>query len=306
MNKPDFPLTLDNTILSTFRTCERLGYLQYLNHWKSKNESVHLLAGGAFAAGLEEMRKSFFMECESPERALQRGFLALTKHYGFADHSHTKKSWEACVQALVYYSEKFKLTEEKYVPYFHHGQSTVEYSFAFPLPVNHPQTNEPLIYVGRADQLVKDRNGIIYLEDDKTTSQLGATFADKWDMRSQFTGYMYAAQEYGQIPVRGILIRGICFYAGGRIDSQEVFTYRSRDEIEQWYETTVETAERLVRSWENEKSLMNLGDACEAYGGCQFKHVCKSKSPESWLRADFQQKIWDPVNRQEIIFNSES
>ena len=247
------------------------------------------------------MRNAYFMECVSEEEAYHRGFIALTKAYGDKDFSHTKKSWEYTVSALSYYMKKFPPSREKYKPFFHQGQPTVEFSFAFPLPVDHPQTGEPLIYVGRADQIVQDQNGILYLEDDKTTSQLGASFADKWDMRSQFTGYLYAAQKYGQMDIRGILIRGICFYAGGRIDSQEVFTYRSQDEIENWYEATIETANRLVESWKNRKSLMNLGDACEAYGGCQFKTVCKSKNPDTWLEVDFQRKIWDPVNREEII-----
>lgn len=301
MLKPDFPTVVDNSILSAYRTCERLGYYQYLQHFKPKTESVHLIAGGAFAAGLEAMRNSFFIRCESLEDATYHGFIALTKHYGWHDFSYTKKGYYAVVLAYLYYLQEFNPETDNYKPFFHQGQPTVEYSFVFPLPILHPQTGEPILYSGRADSIVKDRNGIIFLEDDKTTSQLGPSFANKWDMRAQFTGYVYAAQKYGHIPVRGILIRGICFYADGSIKHQELTTYRNQDEIDNWYETTIETTKRLVNSWTEEKSLMDLGDACEAYGGCGFKGVCKSRNPEQWLKVDFTRKIWDPVNRQEII-----
>jgi len=300
MNPFDFPLALDNTILSSFRTCETLARLQYLLHWKSKYESPHLLAGSAFASGLEHMRNSFFIRGESKETALAKGVIAATKAYGWADHSDTKKSWEHVLAALDYSYKTFPLEQERYKPFVLDGQSTVEYSFAMPLPIMHPQTGEPLIYAGRADQLVKAPNGDVLLEDDKTTSQLGISFQSKWAMRSQFMGYMYQAKRYGGLDVRGVLIRGICFYKD-KIDHQEVIEYYTDFILDEWYRVTLETIQRLIKVWQTGVSLLDLGDACEAYGGCPFKNICKSPNPETWLPVDFRQKIWDPVNREEIV-----
>ena len=48
-----FPLAVDSTMLGTFRSCPQKLYRQYLQHWKPRGESVHLVAGGAFAEGIE-------------------------------------------------------------------------------------------------------------------------------------------------------------------------------------------------------------------------------------------------------------
>ena len=49
MTKPIFPHAVDSTMLATFRSCPQKFFRQYVEHWKPKAESVHLVAGGAFA-----------------------------------------------------------------------------------------------------------------------------------------------------------------------------------------------------------------------------------------------------------------
>ena len=55
-----FPQAVDSTMLATFRSCPQKFFRQYVEHWKPKAESVHLVAGGAFAAGIEEARRAFY------------------------------------------------------------------------------------------------------------------------------------------------------------------------------------------------------------------------------------------------------
>lgn len=56
--RPMFPHAIDSTMLATFRSCPQKFFRQYIQHWKPKTESVHLIAGGAFAAGIEAARLS--------------------------------------------------------------------------------------------------------------------------------------------------------------------------------------------------------------------------------------------------------
>ena len=60
MSHPTFPHTIDSTILSTYRACSQKAFRQYMEHWKPSEESVHLIAGGAFAKGLETARSTYF------------------------------------------------------------------------------------------------------------------------------------------------------------------------------------------------------------------------------------------------------
>jgi len=55
-----FPEYIDSSMLSSFKACEELFRKTYVEHWKPKDSSVHLHAGGAFAKGLEVARRAFF------------------------------------------------------------------------------------------------------------------------------------------------------------------------------------------------------------------------------------------------------
>ena len=60
MTKPIFPHAVDSTMLATFRSCPQKFFRQYVEHWKPKAESVYLVAGGAFASGIEAARRAFY------------------------------------------------------------------------------------------------------------------------------------------------------------------------------------------------------------------------------------------------------
>jgi hypothetical protein len=44
----------------------------------------------------------------------------------------------------------------------------------------------------------------------------------------------------------------------------------------------------------------NFEPACNDYGGCPFRGVCKSKNPYEILQADFQRRVWDPMQHREV------
>ena len=73
---PTFPEVIDATLMHTIKACEGLAFRTFVEHWKPMGESVHLLAGRAFAAGLEEGRKAFWDEELNAEDSEARGFLS--------------------------------------------------------------------------------------------------------------------------------------------------------------------------------------------------------------------------------------
>ena len=70
MTKPPFPHVWDSTMIGTLRSCARKLELQYVHHWKPQTESVHLVAGGAFASGLEAARRAFYEQGLSPSESV--------------------------------------------------------------------------------------------------------------------------------------------------------------------------------------------------------------------------------------------
>ena len=208
-SRPPFPEVVDSSMLAAFRSCPRKFELTYLHHWKPKTESIHLVAGKAFAAGLEETRRAFFIEGDDPEAAIARGGRVLLRSYGDTIcPDDSAKSPERMLGALVFYFQRYGLETETAVPItLPGGHRGIEFSFAEPLSIRHPETGNPIIYSGRSDQIVDFADGI-YIEDDKTASQLGASWSKQWDLRSQFTGYTWAAK-YGamRLPVQGVIAR---------------------------------------------------------------------------------------------------
>lgn len=296
--RPMFPPTIDSTMLAAFRSCPQKMFRSYVEHWKPQNESVHLVAGGAYAKGLEVARRAFYENGESPDSALALGGAALLAAYGdFECPADSAKSPERTLGALEFYFERYPLGEDRAVPIdYASGRRGIEFSFAEPLDIVHPVSGEPLIYTGRADMLANWHDGI-YVFDDKTTSSLGASFAHQWEHRSQFTGYVWAAQRAG-IKVNGAVVRGVSILKT-KYDTMEVLTYRSAWEIERWYQQVLRDVARMIRCWEEGYWDYALDHACTEYGNCSLTDICKSPNPETWLPMKFEKRVWDPLARAE-------
>lgn len=297
--RPMFPNTVDSTVLGTFRSCPQKFMRQYLEHWKPKAQSVHLVAGGAFASGIEAARKSFYLSAAPAADAEADGLAALIRHYGdFECPSDSPKSLERMCGALEFYFSQYPLGADGADPItLPNGQRGIEFSFAEPLPVNHPITGAPILYTGRSD-MIAHRAGGIYIYDEKTTSSLGAQWGRQWEMRSQFTGYAWAALKQG-ITTHGAIVRGVSILKT-KYDTLEIPTYRTGYEIDRWEGQVVRDLQRMIRMWEEGYWDYSLDGACNEYGGCTFTRVCKSSDPETWLPMYFEPRVWDPLARREL------
>lgn len=299
MPKPMFPHAIDSSMLATFRSCPQKFFRQYIQHWKPQTESVHLVAGGAFAKGIEVARSAFFEQGAEREEAEAAGLKALMEAYGdFQCPQESAKSLERTAGALEFYFENYPLGEDGMEPLrLANGRRGIEFSFANPLPFAHPVSGDPILYTGRADMIAEFAGGV-YVVDEKTTSSLGASWSRQWEMRAQFTGYSWACMESGIEPA-GTIIRGVSILKT-KYDTLQAITYRSKWEIDRWLAQTVRDLERMRRMWEDDWYDYALDHACAEYGGCSMLQVCKSNDPETWLPMYFAKRVWDPLAREEL------
>lgn len=298
-NRPMFPHAIDSTMLASFRSCPQLMFRQYIEHWKPRVESVHLIAGAAFAKGIEKAREAFFVDGKSARESEGEGLKALLISYGnFECPSDSAKSPERMAGALEYYFDQYPLGQDGTSPLsFPNGKRAIEFSFATPLPINHPETGDPLLYTGRAD-MIADFAGGSYVFDEKTTSQLGASWSRQWELRSQFTAYCWASRLAG-IPVDGAIVRGVSILKT-KYETQQVITYRPDWEVDRWLGQTVRDLQRMIEAWKTGYWDYSLDHACAEYGGCGFRQICKSQTPENWLPIYFEKKVWDPLLKKEM------
>ena len=304
MTRPEFPAVLDSTLMSHFRACPRSAFLSSFEHWKPRTRSVHLHAGAAYARGLEVARVAYYGEGLGERAAIEKGLHALIHAYGsFECPPDSAKSLERMMGAFEYYFTQYPMTSDAATPARLPGGLGVEFSFAEPIDIAHPETGDPLLYCGRF-YMICDYAGQRFGEDDKTTSQLGASWSKQWDLRSQFTAYTWGARK-ASIVLDGFIIRGVSILKT-KYDTQQAITYRPAWVVDRWYEQLLADVRRMIAAWESGYWDYNLDEACNAYGGCQFRKICMTEPArvDNWLPIDFERRRWDPITRTETLLES--
>lgn len=302
----EFPSVIDSSMMSTYKTCPQKMLQEYMFHWKPRGEKVDLHAGKAFATGIERARTAYFVENKDPETAVQEGFKALMVAYGdYECPADSPKSLGRMADALLFYYEHYPLDRDPAIPHiFADGKRGIEFSFAEPVDFKHPVTGEPLIYCGRLDAIADFMNGL-YMVDEKTTKSLGPTWGSQWHLRSQFTAYAWGCKR-SKIDVQGTIVRGISILKT-KYDHQQAITYRPDWQVDRWYEELIHHLSDMQVAWERLQEgkrvnfYYNLDSGCSTYGTCVFTDVCRSKDPKPWLRANFEQRVWDPLKREEYV-----
>lgn len=294
LNQPSFPLWVDNSALSAFRSCERKAFWEHIRSIQPMPASIHLHAGGAFARGLEVARRRFYIQHESLDASIHAGLIALITAYGdFPCPEKESKTWDRMAGALIYYFDQWPMDTDAIQPIILGKAAAIEFSFAIPLNIAHPETGEPILYTGRADMIGSFRDSV-FCVDEKTTKHLGANWAEQWQLRSQFIGYTWAAREYGH-RVAGTIVRGVSILKT-LYNHAEAIVYHNDYLISEWHKLTLTTIRRMIECWQNGEWQFNFAEACSAYSGCPFVRLCSSPEPERWMQY-YTDRNWDPLNR---------
>lgn len=293
-----FPSVFDSSMLATFKSCPEMFNKLYIQEWKPKQLSVHLHAGKSFARGLEVARKEFYEKGQSSEDAIAAGLGALIEAYGnFECPPDSAKSLQRMCGAFEFYWERYPLNHEIYPIEMTGGRRAIEFTFVHPLPISHPETGDPILYSGAMDA-VYYYAGDNYIVDEKTTTQLGASWSRQWDLRSQFTAYAWGCRQSG-IRVAGALVRGVSILKS-KYDTAEAITYRPEWQVDRWYEETLHWINDSIKMWKDGYFRHNLDHSCAEYGGCTFRQCCSSQDETSWLETYFERRHWDPIRRIEV------
>jgi hypothetical protein len=265
-----FPEIWDSTQLEAF-SCPMRGFRQYIQHFQQE-ESVHLVAGAAFAKGLHVAREAFYDGGESEEDSIYAGILALRAEYGdYYDQWNENKSVDRMALALEAYFAEYRLPFDDVVPYaLPEGGHAYEMGMLEPIvdmqgkEMLHPVTGKPLLFSGRMDMLGQHM-GKLWVTDEKTTSgYFSKDWGSQWDLRGQFSAYCWLLQQkarnYGSQfdylkDISGVIVRGIslpkstakdfakrqqAYMDSGTIRFQQHITSRSHYEIENWHRFMVE------------------------------------------------------------------
>lgn len=326
-----YPEVLDSSIINDLKKCPAKFDLAHIGDWKHRGQSVHLHAGGAFASGCEATRRAFYLgeykhwvpplknpngvdvdpgywhTTEGPqsdrELAIQNGVEVLMQTYGDFEApdrgSGASKTLDRMAGALIFYWDNYPLNHDSAFPVMLPGNKRgIEFNFTEVLPIDHPDTGNPLLYTGRLDAVLNFAGGH-WGFDEKTTTSLGPTWGDKWGLRGQFIGYTWGCRQAG-LPIKGIVVRGVSILKT-KYETQESINEFPDWMVDQWYTELLEWIEDSKRAYLAKRWRHNYGDACDDFGGCAFKKVCASSNPKPWLETLFERRHWDPVSRTETL-----
>lgn len=299
-----FPDKVDSSMLTSFRSCPTKFHWNFIRNLNPPGRSVHLVAGGALAAGLEAYRKVAFAHPElDPLVSAWRAFNAEWGDYIAPDDS--PKDYLSVWTALEEYVVQFPPRSDVIQPLRNaDGSPTVEFTFAIPLPIPHPITGAPILFVGRFDLLGiygADYGSFPCILDEKTTYTLGPSWARQWKMRGQFLGYLWALRQLGHT-VNHAIVRGI------GIQKREIKFLTHIEQfppfmIDRWERELQITISSMLFYFHqlSEQVLppMNFGDSCSSYGGCAYMDLCTAHDPEQWVD-QYTTRTWDPLAKQPL------
>lgn len=290
---PGFPHEIDSTMIAAYKSCPTYFFLAFVQKYKLIGESVHLHAGAAFATGVEMGRRAFYIDGKPMDEAQAIGLAALEEAYGdFVCPEGVAKTKERMLGALRFYFENYPFNRDRAQCAKLGDRFGVEFSYAIPLDFRHPTTGNPLLFAGRSDAVV-DYAGGLYVMDEKTTSQLGASWSKQWDLRGQFSGYAWALQELGYDPA-GCIIRGVSILKT-KYETQQAIVPQPKWKRDRWHESAMSTIADMLHDYGTGKWDYDLGEACNFYGGCSFKMCCNSADPQPWLDSHYERSDWSPL-----------
>lgn len=316
----EFPHVIDSTMMASLACSRRFDFAYQQNYIPDNRKTIHLMAGAAFAKGLETMREAFYhgyydrpifhldpvtgdstststerLAVDGPHDALSLGLEALMLAYDESVEHNTAKTLERMCGALEYYASVFPLDDSEFGSISDiAGKPGIEWNFCAPLPVTHPDTGMPLLYAGRLDVILDVYAGR-YLVDDKTTSSLGASWPNQWDMRGQFASYAWGALESG-LRVDGTLVRGISILKT-KYEHAQAIVHQPQWKIDEWLAGCIEKLNYAIELYRRGVSIPAFGEACNEYAGCEFKTVCMVRDHAAWLNSNFSERNWNPLER---------
>lgn len=293
----------DSTSLKLAETCLRKYEYKMMVGWQPFSKSPHLIFGGEYAKALEDFYKAVAegIDREQAIRDVVHAAMCNTWDYeldeagepiegtgGPWQSNHNLKTRGNLVRSIVWYFDQFE-DDSCHTVILSDGRPAVEHSFKLPV-------DNDIVFSGHLDRLVEYADSL-YVQDQKTSgSTITGRFFDGFSPDSQMSMYTFAGKAIFNMPVKGVMIDAAQI-AVGFTRFERGFTFRSDDQLSEWYEGAMATILRAQTATRENYFPMNPS-SCGNYGGCEFRHIC-SRSPsvrEQFLKGDFAVgPIWNPM-----------
>lgn len=314
-------LLIDNSSLEVFTTCPRAAQYNYCLKRRAADERSALRFGQIVHKALEvRYRAASSMLAQTP--AVEATMLAvLEKEFSewsppmddFRTHSFAVELVNR--YGIQYPMESFDLLR------FSDGRPFVEVPFALPLGeieindtilVRDIVTNEiapryvgtiKVVWTGKMDLGYKTYDGN-YLMDHKTTSMMGPSFFQEFELSHQMYGYIWAAESILNETFRGFVINALATRkptkTGKSLEFERKVITVSRPHVEEWRHDCMHIIADFVEMVRRGVMPKHTKWCVGKYGLCPFHKVCSLPPTfrETMLYSgEYAQVTWSPLNQ---------
>ena len=157
-------------------------------------------------------------------------------------------------------------------------------------------------YVGKIDRIY-EKDGLIYVEDFKTTSRFEKNWLEKYKISQQMMGYTWLAGKLLGQPIAGVRIN---LHVVRKSDSQfELGPLSFSDaRLAEWEDNTNDTLRDIMQSYATNRfrGVYTDGGCSGKYGLCGYMKVCKLRPGlrQAQLEQEFELNAWDPLSSPDM------
>jgi len=269
--------------------CPRKFYWADVRRLRLPEDNVHLHFGHVYAAAHDVARTQWLEGQSTPQDCLNTAIYTACYEWGSFPNNNKKNIYSLVASLRAYYN-KFPLNKDKVQPYWiAKDEPSIEAKHTAVLPINNPETGDPLLWYVRFDWKGLDTVGNLYVIDDKTTSTVPAMWYEQWQLSNQLLSYVWTTREQG-VGDKAIYAQARCaaiYKAGPQIIKSEPMLYKEW-QLESWYQSTLVTINKIIKDWEDNTWPQSFGTACGAYGRrCNYWDLCMSNDPEPIVEAEY-------------------
>lgn len=280
---------LDNTALADFMTCPRKYYYGMVLHRRlalGVGRSPALIYGTAWHRAMELHYKTNG----------QRDMVVLGIYQAWEDHGKQDdhRTVERCIIEYDNYVERWGLPSEE-------SSKTLGYPTnpLVEVSVNAEWEGCLYPYAGKIDRIFEE-NGQLYVEDHKTTSQMGDYYFHQFALSNQMMGYAWLGKQITGRDIAGVRINAHAIYKRESKFARHVLSFSAR-RLQEWADNYNRWVERVRAAYQTNDFPGNYNACSGKYGMCQFASVC-SMPPQlrqNVLEEEYVEKVWNPLEVKE-------
>jgi hypothetical protein len=270
-------MRLDNSVRTTYNSCKKKFYYEYIMNLKPVVGSTSLRYGITWHAAMDKYYSTIKEGQKAEIPPLNAAILEAKKTWDSESSKFEFIEDYRTLQNLIYSLMEFSsfFTQDIY------DLEILEVENNFEVPIGYIENSEEVIYTGRIDLLVK--TGGIWVFDHKTTSQPLYLQKERLNRSAQFMGYVWASQETHE-RVDGAMINFHYLYSKKKkdgeygkltIDFDRVPQMYTQSDILNWKNHVFDIAHQIRESVDNNDFPMNP-DHCYVYGKCPYCVICEN------------------------------